>query len=358
MNILFIFYVPSGGVETLNRQRSLALKKYNINAHFLYYENKKNNINEHHAPVFITNKDVEIKEIIKKGKYSAIIVVSDFKALPRLRKLGYEGKMIVEIQGYGSERVTRTAFTDAVPIVKEYADGLLNPKTPHINQLFDELFPSIPQYHFNNCFDSTQFCYQPELSNEDPIIGWVGRIEDNKNWSEFLRIATYLEKKLNHRLKIYMFEDPTISNQLERQKFQNMISQPRLNRNLTIFNNVPNSEMANYFSTIGNSGGFLCSTSKVEGAPYVLLEAMSCKCPVLTSDSGGVRSAIIQSHTGMYYKLGSPIDGFKQGLDLMKNITLRESIRENALQHLETHFSPDAYADNFRNMLRDIGLEC
>lgn len=38
MNILFVYYVSSGGVETLNRQRSSALKKKNIKCHFLYYQ--------------------------------------------------------------------------------------------------------------------------------------------------------------------------------------------------------------------------------------------------------------------------------------------------------------------------------
>ncbi|WP_376768255.1 glycosyltransferase [Paenibacillus alginolyticus] len=45
-------------------------------------------------------------------------------------------------------------------------------------------------------------------------------------------------------------------------------------------------------------GGSLYSTSKVEGAPYSILEAMSCRCPVLTSDSDGVSSAVIHNQTG------------------------------------------------------------
>lgn len=65
MNILFVFYVPSGGVETLNRQRFAALKKYGIDAHFLYYENRRNFLNDHSAPTFITNDDAEIKKYWK-----------------------------------------------------------------------------------------------------------------------------------------------------------------------------------------------------------------------------------------------------------------------------------------------------
>lgn len=101
MNVLFVFYVPSGGVETLNRQRCKALKKYNINAHCLYYENRKKSINDHGTQTFVTNEDHEIKKILDEGDYSLIVIVSDFQALPRFRSLGYQGKMIIEIQGYG-----------------------------------------------------------------------------------------------------------------------------------------------------------------------------------------------------------------------------------------------------------------
>ncbi len=62
MNILFVFFGPSGGVETLNRQRSLALKKKNINCHFLYYKKQRDLVNNHYGPTFITNKDDEIKK--------------------------------------------------------------------------------------------------------------------------------------------------------------------------------------------------------------------------------------------------------------------------------------------------------
>lgn len=66
MNILFVFYVPSGGVETLNRQRGRALKKYNINSHFLYYEKRRQLVNDHNAPTFITNNDAKIKKSYKQ----------------------------------------------------------------------------------------------------------------------------------------------------------------------------------------------------------------------------------------------------------------------------------------------------
>lgn len=39
-----------------------------------------------------------------------------------------------------------------------------------------------------------------------------------------------------------------------------------------MFSNVSNEHMADYFSMIGDSGVFLCSTSKVEGFGYAIVE--------------------------------------------------------------------------------------
>ncbi|NWQ42667.1 glycosyltransferase [Bacillus sp. EB106-08-02-XG196] len=357
MNILFVFYVPSGGVETLNRQRCSALKKYNINGHCLYYENRRVFINDHNVPTFITNNDGEIKKILGTGNYGAIVVVSDFQALPRFRNMGYKEKIIVEIQGYGPKETARTALRNAIPIVTAHANGFLNPKTPHIMQLLDELYPSFPKFSFNNCFDTSQFSYRSLALSNVPMIAWIGRIEDNKNWREFLHIGHQLIQQYNSNLQLHMFEDPTISDPKQRIEFEKLINQLSLQKNLTLHSNVPNSQMAAYFSMIGDSGGFLCSTSKVEGSPYSLLEAMSCRCPVLTTDSDGVRSSIIHNQTGKYYTLGNIAEAVIQAKELMTNQLLREQIRSNALEYVNKHFNPDQYCANFINMLRSLGVK-
>ncbi|MCU9593811.1 glycosyltransferase family 4 protein [Caldibacillus thermolactis] len=357
MNILFVYYIPSGGVETLNRQRSTALKAINIHSHFLYYEKRRDLINKHDGPIFITNKDDEIKKILDAGNYEVIIVISDFQALPRLRKLGYKGKIIMEIQGYGPKEVARRTLKNVRPLVKQYANGFLNPKTPHIDQLLEEFYPDIPKFRFNNCFDTSKFSYIQTNIHPNPIIAWIGRIEENKNWSEFLHIGARLIHEYNPNLELYIFEDPTIGDPNDRKRFESLIDQLNIRKNLTRHENIPNSQMAEFFSKIGDSGGFLCSTSKVEGSPYSLLEALSCKCPVLTTDSDGVRSSIIHNQTGKYYQLGNINHAVQQALELLTNHTLREHIRSKGQLYVQKHFNPKLYSQNFKNMLLQLGIK-
>jgi glycosyltransferase involved in cell wall biosynthesis len=355
MRILFVFFVPSGGVETLNRQRGVALKQRGIQSDFLYFSKRRKLINHEHSNIFITNSDSEIKKILQKGRYAAIVITSDYAAMERFRKLGFKGKIILEIQGFGPQAVARQQLQLAIPFVQNYCDALLYPKTPHIGSIFREFFKTTPIFEFNNCFDHKAFTYQKLPKQQKPIVAWIGRLEDNKNWREFLHIGHQLTKK-NQAIDLYMFEDPSLSTPKERNEFIQLKSRLNLDKHVHVLQNVPNNQMPAYFSRIGDSGGFLCSTSKVEGAPYSLLEAMSCRCPVLTTDSDGVRSSILHNQSGKYYQIGNIQHAVQQAEELMTNTKLRQYIIENALLHLESQFSHKQYSIHFTNMLKSINL--
>lgn len=353
MNVLFVYYVPSGGVETLNRQRCRVLREYGISGHCLYYQWGAGMQNATDFPVYVTRDDIALKHILDSGNYRAVVVTTDHASFERLRLLGYAGKLILEIQGYGPKEVARAQLTSAVPVVNAHASALLNPNTPHIAALFRELFPHIPQFHFNNCFDAGTFTYRLGAKPPNPIVAWMGRIEDNKNWREFLHIGHRLTDHYPD-LQLWMFEDPNISIPGEREQFARLIAELGLGQRLTVRANVPHADMQHYLSAVGDSGGLLLSTSKVEGAPYGILEAMSCRCPVLTTDSDGVSTSVYHNATGKFYVLGDIAHAVAEARAWMDDAILRENIRNAAQQHVQAGFNQHLYAHHFIHMLNSI----
>ena len=155
-------------------------------------------------PVVVTSNDIVIKQMLDKNNYQAIVIVSAYESLQKFRLLGYTGKLILEIQGYGPKAVAREELHKAIPHVSQYASAVLHPNTPHIADLFHEFYSSTPQFHFNNCFDAQDFSYiQTRMANK-PVAAWIGRIEDNKNWREFLLIGTHLIRYYDPNLQLYM----------------------------------------------------------------------------------------------------------------------------------------------------------
>jgi glycosyltransferase involved in cell wall biosynthesis len=200
------------------------------------------------------------------------------------------------------------------------------------------------------------FKYQKtDHTRQHPIIGWVGRIEENKNWRGFLAIGQRLIKS-NPSIKLWMFIDNNLTSPEQGVQFKKLVNKYRIKKHLTIHNNIPNSQMSLYYSNIADSGGFLCSTSKVEGFGYAIVEAMSCKCPVLTTDSDGIKSFVFHNNTGKIYSQGNVDLALQEANSLLNNQILREKICNNALQYVQSQLSPEKYAKNFIEMLRELGL--
>ncbi len=355
MKLLFVYYLPSGGVETLNRQRCAALQKQGVECELLYLQHGEGRKNIVSIPVHITNHDSDIQTLLNRGNYDAVIVCSDHHFLTRLKKLGYSGKVIYEIQGLGSKSDADSWLSNAQVIITSNADALLFPKTQHLQELCSTYFPQKPKFSFHNSFDTKAFSYRILPKETNPILGWVGRLEPNKNWRGFIKVASEL---ILHKpsIQLWMFEDATLSSAAERKKFQLLVDRYGLTNHLTVHSNIPNREMADYYSKIGDSGGFLCSTSKVEGFGYAIVEAISCRCPVLTTDSDGVRSFIIHNHTGKFFDENRPHHAVNEAIELMTNLDLREHIRVNGLKYIQTQLSPTRYYQNFFQMMNVLGV--
>ncbi|KPL57620.1 glycosyltransferase family 4 protein [Rossellomorea vietnamensis] len=354
MKILFVFYIPSGGVETLARQRSIALKKKGIQFDYLFFQEGAGiqNIDEQ---VYITNNDDRIRAIINKNKYEAIIVDSDYPFLSRVRKLGFNGKLIYEVQGLGTFSEADLVLKNARTTVNQFADAILYPQTPHLNELVQKHYPHLKKFSFHNCIDTNSFTYETVNMpiEKNTIIGWVGRIEENKNWKDFLLISSEL-CKINANLRIWMFTDNNLGNPQEKVQFNQMLTRLNLNHKVTQYSNIPHKQMAHYYSRIGNSGGFLLSTSKVEGFGYAIVEAMCCLCPVVTTDSDGIKSFVFHNQTGKIIRDETVKNGILQAIELFNEPALKQRLRINAQQFIKENFSLEQYSTHFVNMLKEL----
>lgn len=355
MKVLFTFYVPSGGVETLNKLRCESLQRSGIESHALYLMPGSGSQNTPTFPVFITSLDQEIKELIDREHYDAIIVTSDYLMLERLRRLGYGGILIYESQGLGKRADAENLIIDAVPYLRAYCNAVLMPPTGHLLELFITICPWLHRYVIPNIVDVNAFQLIPGDPPRDPVIAWVGRLESNKNWSEYLKIAAQIRLS-KPDLHLWMFHDPGLAAEEEKLKFDEELFALGLNDRLNVFTNIPNHVMPVYYSSIAGSGGFLASTSITEGFGYAVAEAVCCTCPVLSTDSDGVKSFIIHNVSGKFYPLGDVQAAVNEGLELMNNIPLRNLIREQGRNLMVSRFGSESYAHSFREMMNSFAI--
>ncbi|ANE46097.1 hypothetical protein SY83_07155 [Paenibacillus swuensis] len=355
MKILFTYFVPSGGMETLNRLRCEALQERGVVCQILYTMSGAGTQNNRGTPIHVTNQDAAIHALIMTEGYDAVFVGSDFEMLARLRRLGYRGPLVYEAQGLGSMEQAELSLHQGAEYIRSCCDAVLYPTTPHLIHLFQSMFPTVKHFCFTNLLDTSRFTYRPQVPAAYPIIGWVGRIEANKNWSDFLEIGYWLLKEFPV-LKLWMFEDANLYDPAELHKYNLMVDALHLLPHIVRRSNVPHDEMADYLSMIGDSGGLVISTSKVEGFGYAVAEAMSCRCPVLSTDSDGVKIFIIPEVTGQFYPLGNIPQAVHEARTMMSSPNYRASLRDHAQTHIATTFAPSLYTDRFIAMLNTLGV--
>ncbi|QHT59283.1 glycosyltransferase family 4 protein [Paenibacillus lycopersici] len=353
MKLLFTFFNPSGGMETLNRIRCKALSAWKAECHLLYSIDGEGRKNIKDIPTFIMNDEAAIRRLIERERYDAIVVCTDVMLLTLMRRIGYRGLLVFEIQGLGTLEMATSALQHIAALVLQSADAVLYPQTGHLKRLLPGYLPGIPHFCFDDPLDTVDFGYAAYPPKPFPIFGWVGRIEENKNWRDFLLIGA---RVLNRHPEgfLWMFGDPSLGEPKEKAMFDKWVDGLQLRRKLIMHANVPHEQMADYFSIIGDSGGLLLSTSILEGFGYAVAEAMLCRCPVLTTDSDGIRRFLEHNATGKLYARANISQACAEAESLMSDLPLRKSIIDKAEAHIKANFSCAKYARNFFGMLRKL----
>ncbi|WP_373229473.1 glycosyltransferase family 4 protein [Cohnella sp.] len=337
--------------------RVKALRSVGIESCLLYFRRGSGSANyTTDTPVFYTTQPEEIHYILNFYSFDAIIVTTFYNQLELFRHVGYTKPIIFEHQGFGPREQAHQTLVNAMPYLNAHANALLYPQTPHIVASLSTLYPHKLHFSFSNPFDIDLFGYRSNPQVPVPIMAWIGRLDDNKNWRDFLRLGSVVATFIPN-VALWMFSDPTLAEPGEPEQLQAMTIELGLLQRITHYHSIPHAQMADFLSQVGDSGGLLCMTSKTEGATaYAAMEALSCRCPVVTTDSDGVRGAIIDEVTGLYYPHGDIGAGAAQIKRLFTDTNLRKKLIRNGENHIRNEFSMDKYAKHFAAMLRYMGI--
>jgi len=166
----------------------------------------------------------------------------------------------------------------------------------------------------------------------------VGRLHMVKDHAFLVRACCEFRDRGNEFLCVIAGDGP------ERAALEHQIESLRLENQVRLLGHLSREELAHYYAV----ADLVVLTSRSEGIPLVLMEAMAQGKVVLAPAITGIPELVIDGQTGFLYRAGS-LDDFVTKLEsILESIPTLEPVRREARRHVSEHFNRERNLDQFR----------
>lgn len=200
----------------------------------------------------------------------------------------------------------------------------------------------LPFDHLPSAFDSAAKRRLLDIPADCPVIGTVTRLEPQKANEVLLRAVASLTRRIPNLVTLIVGDGP------ERKQLENLAA------HLGLIGHVRFLGWRNDAVEILGALDIFCMTSRWEGCPMVLLEAMAMRRPVVAMDIGGVREIVRTGETGLLVSPGDHEAMAEAVYRLLAAGGERERMGVAGRRRVEQHFSADgmlaAYARLYDNL--------
>jgi colanic acid/amylovoran biosynthesis glycosyltransferase len=180
-------------------------------------------------------------------------------------------------------------------------------------------------------------------SPKHPLLLSVGRLHPVKDHAFLVKACAELKRRGMRTLCLIAGDGP------ERRRLQRLIRKLGLTDEVGLLGHVPHDQIDAHYAM----ADLVVLTSRSEGIPLVLMEAMAMGKIVLAPDVTGVSELVIHGTTGFLYQPGS-MEDFAAKVRMIWDLRQAlEPVRKAARKHVQQHFNREknlaAFAESFLN---------
>ena len=199
--------------------------------------------------------------------------------------------------------------------------------------------------HVPSVFDAAAKRQALGIPEGRPIIGTVTRLEPQKANDVFLRAAARVVSRVPNLVILIAGDGP------QRAELEALAARLGLTERVRFLG--WRSDAAELLGALD----IFCMSSRWEGCPIVLLEAMAMYRPVVATDIGGVREIVVNGETGLLVAPDDPEALANAIVRLLAEDAERARMGKAGRQRVEQHFGVgdmlEAYAGLYRDLARD-----
>jgi glycosyltransferase involved in cell wall biosynthesis len=193
---------------------------------------------------------------------------------------------------------------------------------------------------------------EPKTKLNKKVIGWVGRLEEQKNWNHFLDIASGLSEKRDELL--FLIVGGHYADEKIKKKFLSTVKELNLIDCLKWVSYLQYDRMPGVYSLMGASGGCFVATSTLESFGMTVIEAMACRCPVVASRIGSIEEIIEEGKNGLLFELNNSRDAVAKIESLIDNTSEKERLIKSGWVGVTETYSPVRVIDKYIEVLKEL----
>jgi glycosyltransferase involved in cell wall biosynthesis len=179
------------------------------------------------------------------------------------------------------------------------------------------------------------------ISSGAIVLGTVGRYYPEKNYGMLLEVICILREECNPVL-VMVGDGPLMNDFVRDAKRLGVLD------NLRILGERGDTQ--NLYPAFDL---FLLSSVR-EGMPLVVIEAMACALPVVSTNVGGIRNIVKDGNTGFLVPPGDASAMANRIRTLMANATLREQFGRSARDFFERNLSVEQMVGQYESVYREV----
>jgi len=136
-----------------------------------------------------------------------------------------------------------------------------------------------------------------------PVLLWVGKIDDHKDWRAYLEIAASVNAR-HPDAEFWIVGGETCRAELAQEVFA-AVEGHGLTHRFRWFDRIGHEAMPKVYSAVAASGGMAVTTTHNESFAMSVLEALCCGCPVVSTDVGAIPEIAPDAPFLALYPLGN-----------------------------------------------------
>jgi glycosyltransferase involved in cell wall biosynthesis len=354
MRVLFIHkFCGWGGVTVGVRKRCIGLNKLGVRSDFLFLQDNGGREMFYGLPISLYHTPAihEAEKILKEGEYDVISSIDCPEIHDVLETLPEKVRIACEV---------RTPYPEHRRYLR---DGNLPPRTrcmvtPSrsfkclIQEEMNEYNRKIPIYvipnHIEDVFWETGMLdYTPNLKR---AIGWIGRLDDTKNYEELFEIASCFAS-LRNDLAFFIVGRFSAD---ESRRLYTTVCNFKGKVNFIWLPFVDYRRMHLFYAFLRVSQGCLLSTSRGETFSNVVLESMASRCPVVAADIEVIKELLNDGQCGALYKAGNKTSAVDSIVRVLDDYSYREGIVNAAYDKVRTNFTSEKVSQEWKMLFESL----